>query len=111
MAKTQKSRHEAGFFVSYVWAWGSFNFRLFVDHMLANNRIELLDLHLVRHGSLVLVRGVVVSSPCARHQLDFVSHGVSSDFTRCRLDLHALATNVCQNGIDPQLVNRAHALG
>ena len=79
--------------------------------MLANDRIELLDLHLVRHGSLVLVRGVVVSSPCARHQLDFVSHGVSSDFARCRLDLHALATNVCQNGIDPQLVNRAHALG
>jgi hypothetical protein len=52
-----------------------------------------------------------VSSPCARHQLDFISHGVSSDFARCRLDLHALATNVCQNGIDPQLVNRAHALG
>ena len=79
--------------------------------MLANDGVKLLDLHLVRHCSLVLVCGVVVSSPRTRHQLDFISHGISSDFARRRLDLSTLPTNVCQYDIYPQLVDGAHALG
>lgn len=98
-------------FLSYDWTRSLFDFRLFINHMLADDRVELLDLHFVRHGSLVLVCGVVMSSPSARHKLNFISHGVSSDFAGRRLDLNALATNVCQNGIYPQLVDRPHAFG
>lgn len=79
--------------------------------MLANHGVKLLDLHFVRHCSLVLICGVVVSSPCARHQLDFISHGSPSDLARRGLDLNALTTNVCQYNIYPQLVDGAHALG
>ena len=78
--------------------------------MLTNDRVKLLDLHLVGHCSLVLVCGVVVSSPCARHQLDFISHGIPSDFARRKSDLNAFAANVCQYYIYPQLVDGAHAL-
>jgi len=46
--------------------------------MLANNRIKLLDLHFVRHGSLVLRGCVVVACPSGRNQLDLVSHFLSS---------------------------------
>lgn len=35
-----------------------------VHHMLANNGVIFLDLHLVRHGALVLVSGVVVPGTC-----------------------------------------------
>ena len=79
--------------------------------MLANYGVKLLDFYLIRHCSLVLVCGVVVASPCARHQLDFFSHGISSDSAQRSLDLNALATNVCQYDIYPQLVDGAHALG
>ena len=78
--------------------------------MLANDGIKLLDFYLIRHCSLILVCGVVVASPCARHQLDFISHGIPSNFARRRLDLSALATNVCQYDVYPQLVDGAHTL-
>ena len=35
--------------------------RFLIDHVLANNGIILLDLHLVGHGALVLVRRVKVA--------------------------------------------------
>ena len=48
-----------------------------VDHVLANHGIVLLDLHLVWHGALVLVRGVVMPGVGTRYQLDLVSHNNS----------------------------------
>ena len=46
------------------------NFGFFVDHVLANNWIKLLDFHLVRHSPLVLISGVVVASLGTRNQLN-----------------------------------------
>ena len=42
--------------------------------MLAHNGIELLDLHLVRHISLVLAGRVEVTGAGAGYELDFFSH-------------------------------------
>src|SRR5690606_5872186 len=48
-----------------------------VDHVLAGDRIEFLDLHLLRHVPLVLVGRVEVASSGRRLELDLVAHGVS----------------------------------
>ncbi len=39
-----------------------FDLGFFVENVLSNNRIELHDFHLVRHGSLVLAGGVEMAS-------------------------------------------------
>jgi hypothetical protein len=46
----------------------------FVDHMLANDGIELLDLKLFWLGAFVLGRGVEVAGTGAGFKLDFVTH-------------------------------------
>src|SRR5690554_2667770 len=52
-----------------------------VEHVLANNGIVFFDLHFLRHGALVLGRGVEVTSVSGRNQLDFFAdafgHGLS----------------------------------
>src|SRR5690554_2301536 len=52
-----------------------------VYHMLANDGIILLDLHLFGHGALVFGRGVEVTGVSAGNQLDFFAdtfgHGLS----------------------------------
>jgi len=40
------------------------NFGFCIGHMLADNGIELLDLHFVWHVLLILGRGVKVACPC-----------------------------------------------
>jgi hypothetical protein len=69
--------------------------------MLASDWIELLDLHLLRHGALVLGRGVEVTGAGAGLEFDFFTHD------RYSLDLLASGTQVSQNGIDAILVDRA----
>jgi hypothetical protein len=46
----------------------------FIDHVLADNRIKLLDLKLFWLGTLVLGGGVKVASAGAGLKLDFVTH-------------------------------------
>src|SRR5690606_7219770 len=48
-----------------------------VDHVLAHDRIVLLDLDLVGRGALVLVGGVEVAGTGAGHQTDQVTHDSS----------------------------------
>src|SRR5690606_26721673 len=43
-------------------------------HVLAHDRIELLDLQLLRLGALVLRGVVVVAGACGRHQADELTH-------------------------------------
>ena len=51
-----------------------FDLGLFVDHVLADDGVKLPDLHLVRHGALVLVGGVVVARPSGRNEFDLLTH-------------------------------------
>jgi hypothetical protein len=46
----------------------------FVSDVLAHDRVELLDLHLIRVEALVLGRGVVMPRARGGYQLDFVAH-------------------------------------
>src|SRR5690606_13297302 len=46
-----------------------------VDHVLAGDRIELPDLHLLRHVPLVLVGGVEMAGSGRRLELDLLAHG------------------------------------
>src|SRR6185503_2746524 len=58
--------------------------RLFVDDVLADLRVKLLDLHLVRMEPLVLGRGVEVAGVGRRQQLDLFAHGYSPRPVRAR---------------------------
>ena len=40
---------------------GLLDFAFLVDHVLANNRVILLDFELVRHSTLVLIRRIKVA--------------------------------------------------
>ena len=44
-----------------------------VDHVLTDNRIKLLDFHLVRHVFLILRSRVVVTGSRRRYELNLVS--------------------------------------
>ena len=79
-----------------------FDLGFFVDNMLANDRIKFLDLHFVRHGSLVLARGVVVPGSRRRYQFDLFSHG---------LDLLSTGAKITNDLFNTQLVNNPHAFG
>ncbi len=70
--------------------------------MLANNWIKLLDFHLVWHGSLVLVGGVVMACPGRRYQLDFFSHD---------LDLLSAGADFRYNFFDTLFIYNSHSLG
>jgi len=50
------------------------NLGFFVDHVLAGNRIEFLDLELVRGGALVLVGRVEMAGAGRRFEFDFFTH-------------------------------------
>lgn len=52
------------------------DFGFLVDHMLADDGIELLDLHFIRHGALVLGSSVEMTCSGAGNQFDFISHSV-----------------------------------
>jgi hypothetical protein len=51
------------------------NFVFFVDHMLARNWIEFLELELVWRAFLVFVGRVEMTGICSRYEFDFVTHG------------------------------------
>ena len=92
-----------GFF--YVEKGSSlFNFGFLIDYVLADYRIVFLDFHFVRHGALVLGRGIEMASISAGDEFDFVTHGFAP------LDLFTAATHVSQDGFDTFLVDDAHAL-
>jgi len=67
----KKARHCRAFSLSEAQL---FDFGFFVDHMLAHDGIELLDLHFIRHSALVLVGGVEVAGTGAGYESDFVTH-------------------------------------
>jgi hypothetical protein len=50
------------------------DFAFFVDHVLANNRIEFFDFDFVRSGALVLVGRVEVTGTSTRNQSDQFTH-------------------------------------
>ena len=75
-----------------------------VDHVFTDHGIVFLNFHFVRHGALVLGRGVVMAGVSAGDEFDFVTHDVAP------LDLFTAATHVRQNGFDAFLVDDAHAL-
>lgn len=50
------------------------DFGFFVDHVLANPRIEFFDFDFVRSGALVLISGVEMACTSARHQTDQFTH-------------------------------------
>jgi hypothetical protein len=80
------------------------NLCFFVDHMLANDRIKLLDLHLVGHGSLVFGRCVEMTCAGRGHQLNLISHG-----NRSCLKFFAAGPKVSNNIINATLVDNSHA--
>jgi hypothetical protein len=71
--------------------------------MLAYDGIEFLDLHLFRHGALILGRGVEVTSFGGGYESDFFTHNVTP------LYLLATCTHVGQDSIDAFLVDNAQA--
>jgi hypothetical protein len=82
--------------------------------VLANNRIEFLDFHLVRHGALVLVGGIEVACVGAGYQFDLVSHDWLPVVARGKvaaLDLNSAFTDVSQHRIDAEFVDYTHTLG
>ncbi len=79
-----------------------FDLGFFVDHMFTNNRIKFLDLHFVRHGSLVLARGVVVPGSRRRNQFDLFSHA---------LNLLPTGANITNDLFDTQLIDNPHTFG
>jgi hypothetical protein len=50
------------------------DFAFFVDHVLANNRIEFFDFDFIRSGALVLVGSVEMTSTGTRNQSDQFTH-------------------------------------
>ncbi len=70
--------------------------------MLADDRIKFFDLHFVRHGSLVLARGVVVPGSGRRYQFDLFSHA---------LNLLPTGSKIIDDLFDTQLVDNPHAFG
>jgi hypothetical protein len=68
----KKARIAAGFFVRRKNQLLDFGF--FVDHVLANNRIEFFNFDFVRGSALVLVGGVEVAGVSGRHQTDQFTH-------------------------------------
>ena len=83
---------------------GLLDFCFLVDHVFTDHWVVFFNFHFVRHGALVLGRGVVMTSVSAGDEFDFVTH----DFAP--LDLFTAATHVCQDSIDAFLVDNAHAL-
>ena len=74
---------------------GLFDFSFFVNNMLTDDGVKFLEFDLIRHSPLVLICGVEVSSPCARHQFNFISHINSPNIARRKLNMKTLATNIC----------------
>src|SRR5688500_4888165 len=84
---------------------GLFDLAFLVDHMLANDGVVLLDLHLVRRVLLVLVGGVEVAGVGRGDQADLVALG--SHDSDPPSDLLAALAQVGQNGVDAVLVDGA----
>ena len=59
---------------SQLRASGLLDLGFFVDHMLADNGVKFLDLHFVRHRSLILVSRIEVTRTCGRNQFNLFSH-------------------------------------
>ena len=57
---------------------GLFDLRFLVSHMLSDDRVELLDFHLVGHRSLIFCSRIVVPGACRRDQLNLISHSIYS---------------------------------
>jgi len=89
-------------------------FRLFVDHVLANDGIVLLEFELIGRIPLVFVGRVVVTRASAGDELDFVSHAydlnLMARLERALLDLDPAGAHVRQHGLDAVLVDQTHAL-
>lgn len=81
---------------------GLLDFGFFIDNVLANDRVEFLDFHLVGHISLVLAGRVVMSRPSRRNQFDFFSHD---------LDLLSTCPDFADHLVDSHLVDDPHTLG
>jgi len=56
-----------------------FDFRFFVDHVLANNWIEFFQFQFFRLSTFVLRSGIEVTSTSRRNQLDFLTNTFSHD--------------------------------
>lgn len=72
-----------------------------VRNVLTRDGIVLLDLHLFRHGALVLGGRVEMTGAGCRFQLDFFPHGITP------LNLLAARAHVGQNSINAVLVDGA----
>jgi hypothetical protein len=70
-SRHKKSPALPGFFIKVVEEL--LDLRFLVDNVLANDGIELLDLHLFGHVALVLVGGVEVAGTGAGHQTDLIA--------------------------------------
>lgn len=68
--------------------------------MLSNDGIKFLDLHLVRHGSLVLAGRVVMTCASRGNQLNLFSHD---------LDLLTFGSKIPDNLFNAQLIDDAHS--
>jgi len=85
------------------------DFGFFVDNMLTDHRIKLLDLHLFWHVTLVLVGSVEVTSFSAGNQLDLLT--VTFSFSHFLLHLLATGTKFSDNDFNAFLVDDAHTFG
>jgi hypothetical protein len=74
--------------------------------VLAHYRIKFLDVHLLRHRSLVLGRCVEVPCSGTGNQLDFVTH---YSVSRPLLNFFATLAHIGKNCIDSYLVDDSHA--
>jgi len=101
--KKPDSAIESGFFVTAANFQRLLDLGFLVHDVLADFRIELLDLHLAGHGALVFGGGVEMACSGTGHQLDLVSH-------IALLDLFAASAKLGKYGIDATLVDDSHAL-
>jgi hypothetical protein len=82
-----------------------FDLGFFVDHVLAGNRVELLDFHFLRHCSFVFGRGIKVTGAFGRDQFDFIAHFLFS------LHFMTAAAQVGKNRVDAFFVDDPHTFG
>ena len=93
---------------------GLFDLRFLVSHMLSDDRVKLLDFHLVGHCSLILCSRIVVPGACRGDQLNLISHNrclfiASSALTR--LYASAIVSNIRQYCVYTVLIDDPHTLG
>jgi hypothetical protein len=84
-----------------------FDFRFFVQNVLAGHRIEFFEFELVRRALLIFVCGVEMTGASAGDQFDFVTH-VYAPSSLERLDLFAVGAKISQHRVDAVFVDGAH---